>query len=143
MSVAIESMPYGMPITLVFTLANLAQGATTKAALTGGQTQTTSGFIVPTGCVFKPIGISMQGNAAVSAGTVIAKCTDNGTAIANGPECQLDTTNTTALGTLARKDASPAIAAGHIVGVTLIGDGSYAPATNDYDAVLFGVLQPA
>lgn len=143
MAVAIESMPYGLPITLTFTLANPAASTTTKMALVGGQTQTVSGFIVPTGCVFKPIGISVQGNAAVGAGTIITKVSDNGTVIANGPETQLDTTNTTALGTLARKDASPAVAAGHIVGLSMVGDGSYSAATIDYDAVVYGVLQPA
>lgn len=143
MSVAIESMPYGMPISLIFTLANPGAGATTKMALVGGQTQTTSGFIVPTGCVFKPIGISVQANTAVTANTIITKVTDNGTVIDNGPECQLDTTNTVALGTLARKDAPAAIAAGHIVGLSQVTHASYTPTTADYDAVLFGVLQPA
>lgn len=127
----------GFPVTLILALAN--PGASASTAMTLAQAGT--GFVVPTGYKFHPMYLSIASNADLTAGTAIAKVTDNGTVISGGPEPTLADTVQSA-SAVARAHVAP-IAAGHTVGVKLVTDGSYAPTTADHDAVLSGMLLPA
>jgi hypothetical protein len=140
MALEIADMRDGCPISLPFFLANPAANATT-AMTTFNQAAT--GFVVPTGFTFYPMAIFLSGNAAVAAGSIIAKVTDNTTVLAPaGPEATLNTTTTTRTAAVARRLQSAGVAAGRTIGVSLVADSSYAAATIDYDCVLCGVLVP-
>ena len=117
----------GFPISLIFALANPAAAATTAMLLA----QANTGFVVPTGYKFCPMVLNGNSNADLTAGT----------AIASGPEPALADTVQRATA-LARAQASP-IAAGHIVGVSVVTDAGYLPVTADLDAILAGLLLPA
>ena len=131
------SIPYGMPITIGFTLANPGAGAAT--ALTTAQGG--AGYMVPAGYVFHPMLLSACGTAAVTAGTATLAVTDNTVAVANAPTALLSSVagSTLANAGMARLGAAP-IAAGHVVGVTVTTNGAYLPTTNDVDVLLAGVL---
>lgn len=139
----IEFLPHGVVVTIPFYVANVAQNATTKCLVNALATQTTGGYIVPAGCKFVPIALSVQGNAACDTASATWKVTDDGTAVANGPEATIDTTNTTKIGATGRPGAV-SIAAGHIVGVSVVAAATFNPTgTTDYDVHLVGVLLPA
>ena len=138
MSGALDSFRDGFPVSIHFNLANLAQGATTAMTIPG---QANTGYLVPTGYKFVPMLLALASNADLTAGSSVAKVTDNGTAIAGGPEPTLSDLVQQATA-VARNTQSAGIAAGHAIGVKLTGDGSYAPATADYDALLSGVMIP-
>lgn len=139
MAVAIESMPYGLPVTLQFIKANVTAAAGTYD-MTFGQLGT--GFKVPTGCKFHPLCLALTLVGTLDAdATVIAKVIYDGTELVNGPQAQLDQADSDTHNTaLARKDIEPA-AAGVVVGVSLTTDADYdTTATIDYDATLVGLL---
>jgi hypothetical protein len=127
----------GLPVTLIFALANPGASATTDLALAQGGT----GFVVPTGYEFHAMCLCGMSNADLTGGTAIFKVIDNGTEQTNGPTATLSDTVQRASG-VQRAQVEP-IAAGHVVGVSVTTDGSYAPTTADLDAVLIGILQPA
>lgn len=127
----------GFPVSYTLSLANPGAGAST--AMT--QPQLGTGIVVPAGYKFHPMFLSLSSNADLTAGTAIAKVTDNGTVIAGGPEPGLADTVQSA-SAVARAHVAP-IAAGRTVGVKLVTDGAYAPVTADLDAVLAGMLLPA
>lgn len=128
---------YGLPVTLIMSVANPAASATTDLTLPQGGT----GFVVPTGYEFHPMCLSASSNADLTAGSAIFKVIDNGTELSKGPMATLSDTVQRASG-VQRPDASP-IAAGHVVGISVTTDGTYAPVTADVDAILIGVLLPA
>lgn len=127
----------GMSVTLQYAVANPAASATTALTFAQGGL----GFVVPTGYAFHPVCISGESNADLTAGTATFKVTDNTTAIANGPTAVLSDTVQKAAG-VQRIGANP-IAAGHVVGLSVVTDSGYLPVTADLDAVLIGVLLPA
>lgn len=127
----------GFPISFQVAIANPSASATTAATAAQGN----GGLVVPTGYAFHPLLISVSSNADLSGGTLIAKVTDNGTALANGPIATLADTVQYAAG-LQRAQVEP-IAAGHRVGAQVVADGSYAPTTADIDITVSGLLLPA
>lgn len=127
----------GFPISFQVAITNPAASATTAAtAAQGGP-----GFVVPAGYKFHPMLISIASNADLSAGTLTAKVTDNGTVLANGPTAVLSDPTQYASG-LQRAQVEP-IAAGRRVGASVVADASYAPVTADIDILVSGVLLPA
>lgn len=130
---------FGLDVSFQLQLANPSANASTAMVLSaaGGN----PGFVVPTGYKFHPVCLSLASNADLSAGTILAKVTDNTTAILNGPQPVLSDEVQKATG-IARVGIAP-IAAGHVVGVTLTADANYLPVTADYDAILIGKLLPA
>jgi hypothetical protein len=142
MAVAIESMPYGLPITLAFIKANV-----TAAAGTYDMTfdQLGTGWKVPTGCVFHPMCLSITKVGTLDANaTITAKVIYDGTELINGPAPALDQADSdTHITALCRLGVEPA-AAGVVVGVSLTTDADYSTtATIDYDCHLVGVLTVA
>lgn len=127
-------------LALVYSVANVGAGTTPVDGIVGVNGKT--GFVVPTGMAFVPVWIDAFSNAARTAGTNTFKVTDNGTEVSGGPEATLDATNTTA-DTGIVTGAPVKIAAGHTVGVSANGDGSFAPTTADADVILYGYLQTA
>jgi hypothetical protein len=127
----------GLPVTLHFTGANIVENATTGLTFTNGG----AGLKVPTGYAFHPIMLHGESNADVSAGTAIFKVTANTTAGVNTPTATLSDLIQVAVG-VQRPGVEP-IAAGKIVGVSVVADANFAPNTADMDAVLVGVLLPA
>lgn len=126
-------------ITLVFNIQNVGAGATPVDGVLG---VAKTGYVVPAGYSFVPVYLDALSNAARTAGTNVIQITDNGTEIKNGPDATLDATNTTADRGLVT-GTPVTIAAGHIVGVSATGDGSFAPTTADADVVVQGYLIPA
>lgn len=132
-----------MPMTLVFTIANVAGGpviSLVDGVIAGANA--TNGMIVPAGYAFHPLFIEVEVNDARTAGTAIFKVTSDGTELSNGPEATLDATNTTQDTGIQRPGTEP-VAAGAEVGVSATGDTSWAPDTADADVILYGVLRPA
>jgi hypothetical protein len=129
----------GVDVTLPFTGANVQVSATQNLTLVTAQGA--DGFKVPTGYKFHPLAVHAESNADLTAGTGTFKVTDNTVAIANGPEPVLNDTVQVAVA-VARVGASP-IAAGKIVGLSIVADASFAPTTADVDAILIGKLLPA
>jgi hypothetical protein len=127
----------GFPASFQVAIANPAANTTTAAtAAQGGP-----GLVVPTGYEFHPLLISVASNADLTAGTLTAKVTDNGTVLANGPTAALaDATQYNA--GVQRAQVEP-IAAGHRVGASVVADAAYAPVTADIDITVLGVLLPA
>ena len=72
----------GLPVSLIFALANPGAAATTAMTLA----QANTGFVVPTGYAFHPLCLNVNSNADLTAGTLTGKVSDNGTVIAGGPE---------------------------------------------------------
>jgi len=129
--------PDGLPVTLQFGGANVAENATTALTFVNGGL----GLKVPTGYKFHPLLLHGEGNADLSGGTAIFKVTANTVASINGPTATLSDTVQVAVG-VQRPGAEP-ITAGKIVGVSVVADVNYAANTIDLDAVLVGVLLPA
>jgi len=127
----------GMPITLVFSKANVEPNTTTALTLPQGGV----GLKVPTGYAFHALLISGESNADISAGTGIFKATANTTVLTNGPSATLSDLVQVASGVM-RPHAEP-ITAGKIVGVSVVTDANWSANTVDLDAVLVGVLLPA
>lgn len=127
----------GFPISFQVAIANPGANATTAA--TGAQGG--PGLVVPTGYAFHPMLISVASNADLTAGTLTAKVTDNGTVLANGPTAALSDPTQYAAG-LQRAQVEP-IAAGHRVGASVVTDSGYLPTTADIDITVAGVLLPA
>lgn len=127
----------GYPVSFQVAIANPAASATTAAtAAQGGP-----GLVVPTGYEFHPLLISVASNADLTAGTLTAKVTDNGTVLANGPTAVLSDTVQYAAG-VQRAQVEP-IAAGRRVGASVVTDAGYLPVTADIDILVSGVLLPA
>jgi hypothetical protein len=127
----------GFPVSFQVAIANPAANATTPAtAAQGGP-----GLVVPAGYEFHPLLIAVASNADLTAGTLTAKVTDNGTALANGPAAALSDTVQYAAG-VQRAQVEP-IAAGHRVGAQVVTDAGYLPVTADIDITISGVLLPA
>jgi hypothetical protein len=129
--------PFGMPVTLQFTKANVVENAATALTLAQGG----GGLKLPTGYKFHPMFLFAEANAALNAGTAVFKVTKGGTALANGPVVTLDA-NTQVSTAVAAVGVDP-IAANTVIGVTMTADVNYAPNTLDIDAVLVGVILPA
>jgi hypothetical protein len=127
----------GYPVSFKVAIANPAAAATTAATAAQGG----AGFVVPAGYAFHPTLISVESNADLTAGTLIAKVTDNGTVLANGPIATLSDLVQVAAG-LQRPQVEP-IAAGRKVGASVVADASYAPVTADIDILVAGLLLPA
>lgn len=130
--------PFGVNVTIQFSKADPAANTTTVVPLSGGQGGST--FVVPVGHVFRPLYLFVASNAALSAGTLTAKVTDNGTAITGGPEPVLSNAAQTA--SAVNSLTAAGIAAGRTVGVSVVTNAAYAPTTADIDAVLVGVFIP-
>jgi hypothetical protein len=127
----------GYPLAFMVAIANPGASATTAAtAAQGGP-----GLVVPTGYAFHPLLISAASNADLTAGTLTAKVTDNGTVLANGPTAVLSDLVQYAAG-VQRAQAEP-IAAGRRVGASVVTDAGYLPVTADIDILVSGVLLPA
>jgi len=127
---------FGMPVTLHYTIANIAGTATTALKFANGGL----GLKVPTGYSFHPLLISAESNAAVQGGTATFKATANTTVSINGPSAALTTAAQVAVG--AQRVGAEPIGAGKIVGVSVVTAG-FTPTTADVDAILTGVLLPA
>jgi hypothetical protein len=127
----------GFPVSFQVAIANPAANATTAATAAQGN----GGLVVPTGYKFHPMLISVSSNADLTAGTLIAKVTDNGTVLANGPIATLSDLVQYASG-LQRAQVEP-IAAGRRVGASVVTDAGYLPVTADIDILVSGVLLPA
>lgn len=127
----------GFPVSFQVAIANPAANATTAATAAQGG----AGLVVPTGYEFHPLLISVTSNADLTAGSLIAKVTDNGTALANGPIATLSDLVQVAAG-VQRAQVEP-IAAGHKVGASVVTDAGYLPVTADIDVLVSGVLLPA
>lgn len=130
---------YGVDVTLPFTLANVPTNATTALTLVTGQGA--DGFKVPTGYKFHPLALHGESNADLTAGSATFKVTDNTAVVGSGPEPVLNDTIQVAVA-VARVGAAP-IAAGKIVGISVVADATFAPTTADIDAILIGKLLPA
>ena len=130
----------GIPITLAFTITNVIQSGTVDGVLAGAAA--TNGMNVPTGYAFHPVFVEVESNAARTAGSATVKVTKDGTELDNGPEATLDATNTTKHNGVKNVGADP-VAAGEEAGVSGTGDGTWAPATADFDVILVGILLPA
>src|SRR5271157_4641932 len=119
-------LPDAAGVDFQFIKTNMGANATTVMTLPN----TGTGFVVPTGWKFHPTCIIVNGSTAVTAQTLTASVTDNGTVIANGPTAVLDAvTNTTSNSGVARADCAP-IQAGHVVGAALTTPSSFTPTTN-------------
>lgn len=129
---------FGLPVTIHLEKANPLAGATTDLVF---GTQGGVGFVVPTGYKFHPMFISVASSADLTAGTLTAKVTADGTELTGGPVAVLNDTVQKAAG-VQRVGADP-IAADAVVGVSVTTDAGYLPVTADIDAVLTGVLLPA
>lgn len=132
----------GVDVSLIFSGANPAASATTALTLP----QSNAGFVVPTGYKFHAICLSAASNADLTAGTatLVVRATPAGGAAAtvgNGPTVVLADTAQNGVGTA--KVGAATVAAGSTVGVAIVTDASYAPATADIDVVLVGKLLPA
>lgn len=128
---------FGLPVTLQASLANPLADAVTDCALPQGN----AGFVVPTGYKFHALMISVMSNADLTAGTLTAKVTADGTELAAGPQAELSDTVQKAAG-VQRVGADP-VAAGKVIGISVTTNAGYLPVTADIDAVLTGVLLPA
>jgi len=129
--------PAGYPVSFQVAIANPGAGATTAATAAQGG----AGLVVPAGYEFHPLLISVTSNADLTAGSLIAKVTDNGTVLANGPIATLSDLVQVAAG-VQRAQVEP-IAAGHKVGASVVTDAGYLPVTADIDVLVSGVLLPA
>jgi hypothetical protein len=138
MAGALDSMRDGFPVAFHFNLANPGAAATTAAILNGTGC---AGHKVPVGYVFKPMAIFIASNADLTAGSIIAKVTDDGTVVVNGPQATLSDLVQQAAA-VARNTQGPGIAAGHVIGVSLVADAGYLPVTADHDITVSGLLQP-
>lgn len=127
----------GYPVSFQVAIANPAASATTAATAAQGG----AGLVVPTGYKFHPMLISVTSNADLTAGTLTAKVTDNGTALSNGPTAVLSDLVQVASG-VQRAMVEP-IVAGHQVGVKVTADSGYLPVTADIDILVSGMLFPA
>lgn len=124
------------PVTLQFIGANAASNATTDFTLAQGG----SGFVVPANHVAYAVMLSASVNADITAGgTAAVKVIDDGTELADPVVTLVNGTQTGV--DLARKGALP-IAAGSVVAVSVT-TGTTNGATDDYDAVLTLLLEPA
>lgn len=131
------SYEHGLPVTLHFTKANVAENATTNLTLASGS----AGPIVPTGYAFHAIYLYAASNADLTAGVAVFNVTANTTALSNGPTVTLADTVQAAYDT-ERVGAEPLTAA-KIIGVNIVADANFAPNTADVDAVLVGVFLQA
>ena len=131
--------PHGFPVTLEFSITDLAQNGTTDAAMQNGN----DGFRVPANYEFHPVMIMVHGNANVTAESATAKVTDDGTELTYGPEAPVNTTNNVHQTGLQRVGVEP-VAAGAIVGASMTATSSFTPnGSVDYDITVSGVLLPA
>jgi hypothetical protein len=126
----------GVEVSLTLSVANPAAAATTALTLPQGG----SGFVVPAGYVAHPICLSATSNADLTAGTATFRVTDDTVINVNGPSPVLSDLVQRA-SAVARVGAAP-IAAGHVVGVSVVTDAGYLPITADLDAVLLLKLLP-
>lgn len=124
-------------VTIQFELANPGAGATTDMILGQGG----SGFVVPAGYKFSPAMLTVVSNADLTAGTLDAQVTDDGTEIVGGPEPQLADAVQRATAVVGGDPQT--IAAGAVVGVSVTTSAGYLPTTADIDAILVGYLLPA
>lgn len=126
----------GYPIALHYVGANVATNTTVSLTLDQGG----AGFKVPSGYVAHAVFLHAESNADLTSGeTATLKATDDGTALASGPEVALANTTQVDVG-VARVGIEP-MAAGSIVAVQ-IATNTTGGATADYDAVLGIVLTP-
>jgi len=119
-----------------FAKTNVPASATTPLTLQGGNT----GVLIPAGYKFHPVAIIIQSTVAITAQTLTAVVTDNGSQVAYGPQAVLDTTYQQQSGVM-RADEWP-IQAGHLVGVSVITPGGFTPTTNGIDVTLMGFFTP-
>ncbi len=131
--------PHGISWSIQFSLPNPLESATTNTVLSSGGAN--NDFLVPTGYEFHPQMITVVGSADITAGTIIANVTANGTALTTGPTVTLSDLVQEAVAT--NRVGTEPIAAGDSVGVNVVADASYAPNTIDYDVSLIGKLLPA
>jgi len=76
---AVLNYSHAIPITFAFGLANVPANTTTDLQTRNGG----AGYLVPTGFDFYPAIVFVTSNAAITAGTLTAKCTSSGTAVAS------------------------------------------------------------
>lgn|SRR5574341_357465 len=126
-------------IVLHFEITDVGAAGPTDGVLSGG---TKAGLVVPADYKFQAVYVDAKYNAARTGGTSTVKVTDDGTEIVGGPEAVIDATNTTAHQGKISGDPQK-VAAGHIVGVSATGVGTFAPATADAAVVVIGYLLPA
>lgn len=119
-----------------FILSNVPASATTNMTTFNAA----SGYKVPAGFDFYPEFCFAASNAALTAGSLIFKCTDDTVAISGGPEVTLNssTQNDTAQQTLSAK-----VTENSIIGVHVVADASFLPTTADVDCMLVGFLIPS
>jgi hypothetical protein len=131
--------PQGFPVTLQFSITDLAQDGITDASMPGGN----DGFRVPANYKFHPMMIMVHGNANATAESATAKVTDDGSELDNGPEATVNTSNKVHKTGVARPGVEP-IAAGAIVGASMTATSGFTPnGSVDYDIVVSGMLLPA
>jgi hypothetical protein len=139
---SILDLPHPL-VMLRFSITNVGAGATPVDGVpTGAQSSGATGYPVPSGYKFVPVYLHTVYNAARSAGTSTVKITDNGTELVGGPEALIDSTNTlTDDGSVNGDPAS--VPAGHTIGCSATGSGTFAPTTADADVVALGYYKPA
>lgn len=125
-------MPDAVEFDMQFSKVNVPANATTPVLLQGGN----SGFIVPPNYKFHPVAIMLMSTVPITAQTLTAVVTDNGSQAVYGPQAVLDTTHQQQVGVM-RTDEWP-IAAGHVVGVSVITPAGFTPTTNGIDVILIG-----
>lgn len=125
--------------TYSFLITDVGAGPTPVDGVVSGTTST--GILIPAGYQFFPVTVSVDSNAARTAGTSTIKVTADGVELDNGPEAVLDATNTLA-DTGKVSPGFDAVKAGEKAGVSATGDGSFAPTTADATVLLAGYLVP-
>jgi hypothetical protein len=102
--------------------------------------QGNAGFVVPPGYSFHPTVLMASSNAVLTAGQAVFNVTDNTVAVVGGPVVILISTGPTTRDAQVSRIGVAPILAGHLVGVNVVTNGAYAPATADFDVTLGGVL---
>jgi hypothetical protein len=128
---------HAIPVSFEFGLADVPANATTDLQTRLGG----AGFFVPTGLDFYPAVGFVTSNSDLTAGTLTAKVTSNGTALVGGPEPALS--DTVQRHSASISPLSPKVAAGAYVGAEVVTSATYAPTTADIDVVVCGYLVPS
>lgn len=129
---------HGVDVTLTLSAANVA-AASAGTALTLPQGGT--GLVVPAGYEAHAILLSASSNVDLTAGTATFRITNNGTINTKGPTVVLSDLVQRGAG-VAYVGAAP-VAAGRVIGVSVVTNADYAPVTADLDVVLLVKILPA